>query len=41
MYGINKLESFRNNIGWSTFLESTGVRHIDSVLVGQPEFLNH
>ncbi|HLG40736.1 MAG TPA: M13 family metallopeptidase, partial [Chitinophagaceae bacterium] len=35
---VNKLDELGKNIYWNLFLENTGVKHIDSVLVGQPEF---
>ncbi|MEO8761136.1 MAG: M13 family metallopeptidase, partial [Bacteroidia bacterium] len=37
-FAINKLETLGANIDWKYFLENTGVKNIDSVIVGQPEY---
>jgi putative endopeptidase len=35
---INDLGKMSSNIDWTSFLNSTGVKNIDSIIVGQPEF---
>jgi len=35
---ISSLPALAGNIDWNGFLATTGVKHIDSVVVGQPEF---
>lgn len=35
---INQLGKMSPNIEWALYLEQMGVKHVDSVIVGQPEF---
>ena len=35
---ISDLNKLSTNIAWSNFLKNIGVTHVDSVIVGQPEF---
>lgn len=35
---VTKLGTISTNIDWSNFLNITGIKNIDSVIVGQPEF---
>ncbi|HWJ90599.1 MAG TPA: M13 family metallopeptidase [Flavisolibacter sp.] len=35
---VTDLPKMSSNIDWTSFLSTTGVRNIDSVIVGQPEF---
>jgi putative endopeptidase len=35
---ISELPKLSSNINWSSFLSTTGIQKIDSVVVGQPEF---
>lgn len=37
-YAIVKLRSLSPGIDWPVYLEQMGVKHVDSVIVGQPEF---
>jgi putative endopeptidase len=38
IFAIKDLDKLGTIIQWKTFLDATGVKHIDSILVGQPEF---
>jgi putative endopeptidase len=37
-YSIKNLRSISPGINWPVYLEKIGVKHVDSVIVGQPEF---
>lgn len=37
---VTKLGTISTNIDWSNFLNITGIKNIDSVIVGQPEFFS-
>jgi putative endopeptidase len=37
-YAIKNLRSLSPGINWPVYLEQMGVKHVDSVIVGQPEF---
>ncbi len=37
-YAISKLRTISPGIDWPKYLEEIGVKHVDSVIVGQPEF---
>ena len=37
-FAISKLSTLSPGIAWPKYLEQMGVKHIDSVIVGQPEF---
>lgn len=38
---INDLSRMNASIDWANYLNVTGVKGIDSIIVGQPEFLKH
>ncbi len=35
---LNKLNSLGENIQWKNFIENMGIKNLDSVIIGQPEF---
>lgn len=35
---VSSLGSMTSNIDWASYLQNLGVQHVDSVIVGQPEF---
>ena len=37
---VADLGKMSSNVDWSSFLNTTGVKNIDSIIVGQPEFFN-
>jgi putative endopeptidase len=39
-YSIEQLNAMNNNIDWMSMMLELGIKHADSVIVGQPEFYN-
>lgn len=37
-YAISQLHNLSSGINWAKYVELAGVKHVDSVIVGQPEF---
>ena len=40
MMALSRIQKLYRNVNWKNFLASSDIPHIDSIIIGQPEFIN-